>query len=538
MKKNSIINTQKFLLAAFSFSLLFASCTKDFENINNDPNNPKNVPNSFYLAGAQRGIMDNTVDIWWGGNVGNQLAQYWSSNQYTSESRYNFRIEVTTTSWRNFYTGGTNDEDVIVGGLFELKKIVDNCTNEPGLSSASGDVHNQIAVATLLRVWLVQNMTDAWGDIPYSQALDPDHNRAPKYDRQADIYYTGSTNLLKEVSEALNNINTSAAGPVGDLVYGGDMTKWAKFGNALKMRIALRMVDRDENVAKTAFLDAVAAGTYTSNDDNALLHYGTSATSSNPVYNNYAVQGRDDYASSNVMMAVLDTGAGHSLFDPRLPCFFAPAEDTTNGVWVGEVYGLSEANGAATANSIISQRSPLILSATLPGIYMDYAQVEFMMAEASARGWAVSGTAEDHYKAGIQSSIEFWTALYVPFAPTGYAPPTQAEIDAYIAQDSVDYNLQLAAAPPSVGADKWKYPIGKQKWIALYNQGIQGWAEWRRLDFGILQLPADGVIDGTGIPFRMKYDVNEQTLNSGNYNAALGDQGPDLQDTRLWWDVH
>jgi hypothetical protein len=523
--KNIFKNKSILLLSALA---VIGSCKKDFENINNDPNNPKDVPNSFYLAGAERGIMDNTCDYWWGGQVGNQLAEYWSSNQYTSESRYNFRTQITNNYWGYFYTGGLNDETIIVGGLYELQKIINNCKSDPNKSSPYGLPANQIAVATILKVWLFQNMTDTWGDIPYSEALNPDLTRAPKYDRQSAIY----SGLLSELNSALSSIDPSGTGPVGDLVYDGNVDKWAKFGNAIKMRLAIRLADRDNATASAAFGEAVSAGTFTSNDDNALMPYGESATSSNPIYNNYAVQGRNDYAASNIIIAVMDTGAGHPIEDPRLPCYFAnPSSDTTNSLWVGEVYGLSEGNAAATPNSSVSQRSDLILSAALPGIYMDYAQVEFMLAEASARGWSVTGTPEDHYKAGITASIEFWTSL-------NGSPASQADIDAFIAQDSVDYNKQLTVAPLWLGSDTWKYPIGKQKWLALYNQGVQGWTEWRRLDFDILQLPADGIIDGTGIPLRMKYPVDEQTLNSANYNAAINSQGPDLQNIRVWWDIH
>nr|MBP6334043.1 SusD/RagB family nutrient-binding outer membrane lipoprotein [Bacteroidia bacterium] len=94
------------LFLTLGTSLLLSSCEKDFEKINDDPNNPKEVPNSYYMAGAQRGLSDNTFDIWWGGNVGNQLAQYWSSNQYSSESRYNFRTATTNSYFTLFYAGG------------------------------------------------------------------------------------------------------------------------------------------------------------------------------------------------------------------------------------------------------------------------------------------------------------------------------------------------------------------------------------------------------------------------------------------------
>jgi hypothetical protein len=240
--------SKKYILASILGSaMLFNSCTKDFEAINTDPNNPTDVPNSFYLTGAERGIMDNTSDVWFGANMGNQLAQYWSSNQYSSESRYLFRAQVTNDAFNEFYAGGRNDADINVGGLQELKKIVDNCIADPNSSSASGDPNNQIAIATMLRVWLLQTMTDTWGNIPYSQALQPEVTRTPVYDSQRDIYY----GLLAEIDMALGKINENAIAPiVGDQIYNGDMASWKKFGNSVKMRLAIRIADVEPPMQK------------------------------------------------------------------------------------------------------------------------------------------------------------------------------------------------------------------------------------------------------------------------------------------------
>lgn len=511
--KKIIYNKSAILLTGLA--LMLSSCEKNFETINSDPNNPKAVPNSYLLVGAERGLMDFSTDIWWGGNMGNQLAQYWSSNQYTSESRYQFRTAITNSYWGFFYSGGLNDpgSGILVGGLYELNTIIKNCQADPAGNAASGYAGNQIAAATILRVWLLQRMTDAWGMIPYSQSLQPSLYRAPKYDSQEAIY----DGLMGELNNALSLINASEAGPTNDLIYGGDMDLWKKFGNSLKMRLALRTADRNAAASQAAFEAAVTAGGFTSNADNALFPYGT-GTEANPVYGNRYVDNRNDYCASNTMLDILVAQN-----DPRLSAFYNPALATGN--WVGEVYGLSEGNGAATPNSQVSQRSDLVLSPDLPGIYMDYASVEFMLAEAVERGWAVGGTAQAHYEAGVGASIEYWTTL-------NGSPATPADIAAYIAQPAVDYTNAASGTT-------YKEKIGKQSWIALFNQGTEGWTEWRRLDFGILQLPADGVLDTyQGIPLRIKYPVDEQTLNSGNYGAAIAAQGPDLQGTKVWWDVN
>lgn len=503
--KNTILYNFKIVIALFVAATTISSCTKNFDEINTDPNNPTEVPNSYYLTGAQRGIMDNTFDTWWGGNVGNQLAQYWSSNQYTSESRYFFRTGITNSYWNLFYAGGNNISTTAVGGLRELQNIIDNCDNDPGKSAASGAVVNQKAVAMLLKAWLYQNMTDTWGNIPYSEALNAEI-RSPKYDTQSSIY----SGLLADVDAALALIDESAAGPMGDLVYGGDMASWKKFANTLKMRIAIRMADVNTSTAGTAFSEAMTSGAFESNADNALMPYGT-GTDANPIYYNRYVQGRNDYCASNTMLDILV-----ALNDPRLSSYYAPSSST--GEWIGEVYGLTEANGAATTNSSISQRSAKVLAADLPGIFLDYASVEFMIAEAIERGW-VAGSAQDHYNAGITASMEYWTTA------------SSTDITTYIAQPSVDYTNAGSGTT-------WQQKIGKQKWLALYLQGVQGWSEWRRLDFGILQEPADGILDGDGIPMRMKYPVDEQTLNSTNYDAAVASQGSDEQNTKVWWDIH
>ncbi|HQP01207.1 MAG TPA: SusD/RagB family nutrient-binding outer membrane lipoprotein [Bacteroidia bacterium] len=502
---------QKAIATVMVFSLLLGSCKKNFESINEDPNNPKEVPNAYLLTGAIRGLMDNTIDAWWGANVGNQLGQYWSSNQYSSESRYLYRSNVTNSYWRYFYGGVQNDQLVAVGGLYELSQIVKKCKEDSIEASRDGYVPNQIAVATIVRVWTFQNMTDIWGDIPYSEALQADANKSPKYDKQEDIY----NGLLSEIDEAIAMINDAESGPNGDVVYNGDMAAWKKFANSLKMRLALRIVDRNPAKAQSEFEAAFTAGAFSANSDNALLQYGE-FPSGNPIYYNRYISGRNDYASSNTFLDSTLT----PLNDPRRECFFVPA--TATGLWTGEVYGLSEANAAQTPNSRIAQRSPLVLSASLPGIFMDYAQVEFMLAEAAERGWAVTGSAESHYDAGITASISFWTEL-------NGSPASAGDIAAYIAQPTVNYQT---------AGGTWQQRIGVQKWIALFDQGIQGWVEWRRLDFNKLMMPADGVIDGTGIPLRMKYPVLEQTPNSASYSAAVAAQGADEQDTRMWWDVN
>lgn len=506
MKKKNIYfgNLLLFIMAAV---IGFSSCKKNFDKINTDPNSPKDIPTSYLLTGAQKGLMDQNWDEFWGAQVGNQLAQYWSSNQYTSESRYLFRTGITSNYWGYFYAGGINNAAIDVGGIEELMQIIRLCEEDPGKYSAYGYPDNQIAVATILKVWQMQRITDTWGDAPYSEAWQGVANTQPKYDSQRDIYM----GLINELKDALARMDETEAGPAGDVIYSGDMSKWRKFGNSLMLRVAIRISDRESSMASQLINDAIAGGVFTGNDDDALFRYLTSQPSTNPLYYNYAIDGRNDYCASNTMIDVMT-----ALNDPRMSIYYEPAEAT--GTFIGEVYGLTEANGSQTEIEDVSQRGNTVLAADAPGVFMSYSEVQFILAEAAARGY-IGGSAESYYEEGIRASMAFWGIT------------NNGDINSYINHSGVKYSTLI-------GSMSYKQVIGKQKWLALYMQGIEGWTEWRRLDFGILQLPANGILDGTTIPYRLKYPVDEQTLNGTSYNAAIASQGADNQQTKVWWDLN
>lgn len=496
-------------------AVLVGACTNDFEEINTDPNQPPVVPTSALLTSAQKQLMDHTWDEWTNGRRGMQLAQYWSSNQYSDESRYAFRSSISNSYWIFFYAGrgATNASTPNGGGMQDLNEIIRLNEEFPEQNAGSfGTNNNQIAVARALKVWVMQIVTDTWGYAPYSEALQIDEYPNPAYDSQEAIYRT----FLTQLTDASNQIELEGLGPAGDAIYEGDMTKWKKFVNSLKLRVAMRMADVDAPAAGAAVAEAVAAGVMESNDDNALFPYLPNAPNNNPL--NEDAKTRNDFAVSDVLINKLK-----ELNDPRLGFY---AEPTANSVeagtpdYVGEIYGLDEIKAAATQNVAVSQRAPRVLEADAPGIYMQYAEVAFLLAEAVERGF-IAGSAADYYNQGVTASMNYWNDGSVD----------AAGITAYLAQPAVAYDAQIAAG------ESWEEVIGQQKWLSLYMQGIEAWSEYRRLDFGILQEPADGPLEGTGIPLRLIYPLDEQSANEQSYEAAVAAQGPDELDTRLWWDV-
>ena len=485
------MNTNIFILMGIIGAISITGCTKDFGDINTNPNEPTSVSTGFLLTNAQKSIMDRTNNSFWGSRRGMQLSQYWSSNQYSNESRYQFRTETTNAAWNDYYAGA----------LQNLQNIIDQNTDSPEDVVGYGANENQIAVATILQAWVYQQMTDAFGAIPMSDALQGAANTTPSYDSQAAVY----ANLLSMLDSAIAGMDASAMGPQGDQIYSGDMNDWAAFANSLKLRVAMRMADVDGATAQAAAESAAAAGCITSNSGNAVFAYLSGAPNNNPI--NEDKKTRNDFAASNTMIDHM-TGTA----DPRMSIYYAPA--VADGTFTGEVYGLDEANAALTVDDAVSQRGASVLAADFPGIYMDAAQVNFLLAEGAARGWSMGGDAATFFADANTASMDFW----------GVDP---ADADVFAAANT--YN-----------AGNWKNSIGTAKWVALYMQGQEAWAEVRRLDAPALNVCADGQLDGgDGVPTRMEYPLDEQTLNGEAYGLGLTvNGGDDSHQTKLWWDVN
>lgn len=501
--------TLTYLLLPGLVILLFSTSACDLTELNEDPNQPNEatipylLTNSLNAAQQQRtGIAENYWDDFNLGYFANMYSQYWSLNQYTAESRYAFptaRSGVVNNMWEDYYLA-----------LNDLQEIVRINREDPERASIYGEPENQIAMAQILQVWTWQVMTDIWGPIPFAEALEGIDNPSPAYTAQSEIYPA----LLDTLDAAIAAIDPGATAIAsGDVIYGGDTSKWLKFANSIKMRIAMRMSDRNDDVggrAAAAIQEAVESGPFESNDDNALAPFLASSPYENPLYVNNVVNGRDDWAVSEPLVSTMMANG-----DPRLPAYAQPAP---SGEFVGFPYGMSE--GAAQAlystGNFSRPSDDLYAKADAPAFLLLYDEVLFIKAEAAARGW-ITGDPADFYQQAIRASMEFWGVT------------DQAAIDAYIAQNPFD-------------ASNWQQSIGEQKWVAMYMQGVQGWSEWRRLDFeGVLQPPVAGSIPDFGLPIavRMTYPDDEKTLNATNVQEAISQYlgGNDSQGVQLWWDV-
>jgi hypothetical protein len=416
-------------------------------------------------------------------NGGLLFVQHWAKIQYTEEDRFVFSNSSFTSLWNTGYAQG----------ITSLNEII-------RLAEAS-DNPNYKGVAVILRSWIFQLLTDAYGSIPYKQAGSIKTYLTPAYDTQKDVYF----GLLEELKAAKALLNPAGKPIGGDILYSGNISRWEKLASALQLRIALRIADREPAKSQEVINELKAEGNpfFTDNSDNAQLVYLTSPQQ-NPV--SALFETRDDYRISKTLVDKL-----FSLNDPRLAVYAAKTQTPTPQEYVGVSNGLTNSDASNLGFSKTSRPGSYFLQPQAPAVIFSYAELLFDRAEAAARGFTTEDAA-DLYQQAIRASFRQYVL-------------TDAAAQTYLDQPAVKYD-----------AANYKKSIGEQKWIALFGQGLEAWAERRRLDYPQLTASAATVLNGQ-IPVRFIYPGTEQSLNGNNYKAAVSSQGADLLTTRLWFDV-
>lgn len=472
--------------ASLAFALVAGACDLDLAGVNENPNAPTDVPASSILPEGITSAASRAL----GYNLNLDLTELWVQHiaeiQYGEEDRYQLRSTEVDNAFRGFYSGP----------LMDFERIIQKGEED--------DDPNVTAVGMILQAWTYSIMTDMWGDIPYFQALtgeDEDQNIQPEYTPQSEIY----PDLIEKLTQASNMIQAGSS-PFGaeDLIYGGDMEQWRKFANSLRLRLSMRMSEVAPAAAEAGVQAAVAAGVFESNADNAKLDYLGSLPNVNPWYNAFRLR-PGDFRVSATLIDTLKT-----LDDPRLEVYANPVADTAaTDEFVGMPNGLEEHSFQLSGTSTVG---PAMGDPSSAAQIMTYAEVEFLLAEAAQRGWIESpATAPQHYYAGIEASLSMWGI-------------SDSEITDYITQSEVAYDPV-----------DWKSSIGLQKWLALFGNGPEAFAEWRRLERPTLVPGRDAVLDA--VPLRYPYADSEFVFNETNVQAAMSRQGGATMLAPVWWDV-
>ncbi|RNL55844.1 SusD/RagB family nutrient-binding outer membrane lipoprotein [Pedobacter jejuensis] len=472
-----------FIYILILFAVLSGSCSKELDEVNINPNATENAQPDYLLTAA----IKNTTDAYWGttNNMNSSLlfAQQWAKIQYTEEDRFIYSNSSFTSLWSTLYSQSIN-------GFNKIIEIGNSTSNS-----------NYIGVALTLRSWSFLLLTDAYGDIPYTQAGKLNEFITPKYDKQRDVYF----GLLEDLKAAKNALDPAGKSIAGDIIYNGNITRWKKFANALRLRIALRIADKEPAKAKQVLDEIKADGDayFSDNTDIAQLIYQISPQQ-NPVSAQFDT--RDDYRISKTIVDKLFT-----LNDPRLPIFASKTQTATPEEYVGVPNGLTNSEASNLGFAKTSKPGVYFLAPQSPAVIYSYAELLFNRAEAAARGL----TTEDApllYRQAITASLKQYGI-------------SDALVTNYLSQSAVQYD-----------ATNYKKSISEQKWISLFGQGLEAWTEQRRLDYPKLTVSVNTVLNGQ-IPVRFIYPGTEQSLNAQSYRDAVASQGADLLTTKLWFDT-
>jgi len=479
------------------FILLFTmlSC-ENLEELNENPNQPSDVEADVLMTSALRSSITSMVNESF--LLGNNAAQLTAKT---------LRSEIDVYSWNAFPT--------VWASMYESMANVMDAENR---ARESGDQAIEGA-AIVLRSWIFSVLTDAYGDIPYREAIKgvTEGNFQPAYDTQQEIY-TGPNGILAELERA--NSLLSAGGAVGgDILFSGDVSRWQKLANSLRLRFLLRISNSVDVSAE--FADIVAnQPIMESNEDNAVLEYLESFPNEFPLLP--LKQGDFDA----VVMSDRSVAVMTSYSDPRLNRYARPDNlDFENPVFDGAENGSETSNcdksGSRLGLAYFNYPGHPATADHADGIIMSYAELEFILAEGVLKGF-IPGSVEDHYRNGIQASMDYYEVDYDPFG--------WADFDEFYTQSGVAYQDD----PEQV----WE-----QKWLALFFHGMEPYYEVRRWLFennfdwdqiSFLRPPCDNS-NNDQLPVRFLYPGEESTLNQANYQVAIDRLGgSNNQNARMW----
>lgn len=531
-------------LSFFAFALLSAamavcSCS-DFDTINTDPDNPTAldpdllIPTIQFYTGAEW-QEQNRYFIYPAGFMNQWAGNYtivYHGGCGRKHSNYHERL------WATYYPEGMKNTADIIARTKSDTTMVNICS-----------------MARVLRVHFAQKLTDFYGDVPYSEAGQGyyENNLKPRYDTQQDIYH----DMLKELKEASAAFDKTKYLSQHDLMFGGDVGKWRKYANSLRLRVAMRLVKVEPELAKAEAEDAIKAGIMSIADENAQVFYENIRNSSsgkgkgnavaNFLFGNNDTLGSEVWITSEFIKELEDTS------DPRLllcgevflndknrtditdlvrakrSCYAAMCTQaqrysySQNTDYPSDNSALSLSIGGKTQDLALRDTrmrpSHYITAFDSPFIYMSAAEAQFLACEAAARGWDVPEAADQYYVNAVKAAMDQWKFFG--------ATISQSKVISY-----------LSANPYS--ATNALRQINTQLWILHLLDPLETWANWRRSGYPTLIFhnyeAADNQSNGT-FPRRMVYPLEEQLKNRTSYDEAVARMGgKDDWTTRVWWD--
>jgi hypothetical protein len=502
-------------ITAFLLVSLFAvSCDKDFDEINTSKTDFATMDPVF--------VMNTAINAMTNRSNANYLCQTFAVIQWMvtpfgavlGGANYNQWTAKQDDPWATFY-----------------QNAVPNIVYTVNSAKADAAKSNLYNAARIWKVYVFQQITDAYGDVPYTQGGlgYPDQIMTPVYDTQQSIYM----DMLKELDEASAALDKGKGAITGEVLYGGDVEKWKKFGYSLLLRTAMRLSKVDPATAETYVKKAVEGGLMGSNDDNAWYKHTSEFQntlgvwlSGNERANIYATKAFVDFLKS--------TNDPRMVFLHRYEGAANASGQTTNVITkdpakqIGMPMGFDNASipPQVTADGLKSLYDysqfdwRLFFINTSPEFHCTYGQTQLLLAEAILRGWA-SGDASVAFENAVRANM----SLLAMFNSAGAVSAT--DINTYVADHPLNTSTTEAALEQ----------INNEYWVGSIPNATEAWANFRRSGYPALTpnpYPASE-IPGEFVR-RHIYPEREQIANIENYNAAVSRMGGDKMNTRIWWD--
>lgn len=548
------------LLFLTIFAVGVSSCSDSYmENLNTDPSKANSIDPNAQLTTAELQTYGDLgmVEIYRNYHYAfaQQLMGCWNTTNYGG--RHTIDNNEMGRMWISFYP-----------------KAIKNLTDGIARSKENASLTNVNAALRIYRVYMMSLMTDVYGDAPCSEAglgyLDGKFN--PRYDTQEEIYMW----FFKELKEAGIALNQSGDKITGDLIYSGDVSKWKKFANSLRLRYAMRISDVAPEKAQQEFEDALLGegGVFSSASDDALIKYmeipfsfgqesytdyrGNALSkllfgndpANNPSYlcstffnqmknsgdpRTYRIarfyyDGLMSSTSTNNRIDLTEEVLAKGVtMNPRDPGAFSWEPWPTG--YESDIMKEIALTNPSVATSMARETEPKLannfLKSDNPGVIITSAEINFLMAEAALKGWNVTGTVADLYAKGVRESMDFLSNHY------DCDKITDTEFSTFIANNGIGYT-----------DEQKKAAINTQAWILHLTNPAESWANVRRSGYPRLKSPAEYdfaqfLTGGADIPVRLSYPVLESSYNKQSYEEALNRMGGENSwNTPLWWDVN
>lgn len=514
-------------------SIILSGCTGNFEDMNKNPLTPTEVNPELVFPFICREAPNLRWEAYQcGDNLGaNLFAQY-----------------IANTS-PNFFNDRYMYDSYNVGFGYWTPHFVYIAKNVKLVGKNLDKYPNSVYTYQLMRILhalSAAKVTDLFGDIPYSEAGTGIEK--PKYDAQKDIYY----DIFKELREAVEILQSNLPGQAtlgsSDFIYGGNIENWIKFANSLRLRYAIRISFVDPEKAKQEGEAALTAGVMSSIED-AALSITNNKDWDNLGYPLITISHWNEFRASKTMIDILTQSS--SVDDPRLPLWFGEtkvyAKEKKGPRFKGVENGLPADQLSMPGNTPEENSNVYGLAffpkwnskqvepqggewISKPFPVMNYSEVCFLKAEAALRGWSQAGNASENYEQGIRSSFaearsDIETSLF-----------NTDKDDTYISTGTVKWE---DGATFETKLEK----IITQKWIALFPNGNEAWAECRRTGYPKLNAivrcdnPLIKPENGEFLK-KLQYTDLEKRVNPDNATSAQlnGGQG-DGPQVRVWWDT-